>query len=122
MIDQIKRAEELYAVGKKTEAKFLLMSVLEQDSDNAEAHNNLGVILYTEKSTEDGLFHLQKAITLDPFYRDAIINYAEILTSMDQLQKAVPMLKKYTSEHPDDSEMRMLLEEALKQQADRLSG
>jgi len=113
MMNLIEKAEELFNDGKQTEARYLLMSLLEQEPDNIEAHNNLGVVLYVGKNIEGGLAHLEKAISLDPFHRDAIINYIEILESTDQLQRAIPILMKYSEEHPDDREMTELLERVL---------
>lgn len=109
----IEKAEELFNDGKQSEARYLLMSILEQEPDNVEAHNNLGVVLYVDKDIEGGLVHLERAISLNPFYRDAIINYVEILESTSELQRAIPALKKYCEEHPDDQEMTGLLERVL---------
>jgi predicted Zn-dependent protease len=110
MTNLIERAEELFNNGKQTEARYLLMSILEQDPNNVEAHNNLGVVLYVGDNVEGGLAHLEKAISLDAFHRDAIINYIEVLESTNQLQRAIPILKKYCEEHPDDRELTGLLE------------
>jgi predicted Zn-dependent protease len=113
MTNLTERAEELFNDGKQTEARYLLMSILEQEPNNVEAHNNLGVVLCVSKNTENGLAHLEKAISLDPFHRDAIINYIEVLESTNQLQRTIPILRKYCEEHPDDQELTGLLEQIM---------
>ena len=113
MMDQLKRAEELFNQGKRREAKYMLLSILEQEPNNAEAHNNMGVILFEEGIRDRALHHLQQALSINPFHKDAIVNYVNALRPAGQVSKAATLLQRYVETYPDDMEISAVLEEAL---------
>lgn len=60
-------ALEMFAEGKK-ELDF----IIEQDWNNADAHYNLGVLFaVSTENTEDAMYHLKQAFTLQPEYDQA---------------------------------------------------
>jgi len=51
-------------------------------------------------------------LRLDPFYKDAVLNYTCLLKELDLLHKGIPYLEKIVKAYPEDQEINQILEEA----------
>ena len=107
----IRHGEELFADGKIEEAENCFLAILNQDSENKEAYNNLGVIAYQNKDFELALERFQKSLEQDPLYKDAVINLTSLLRELNQLDIAASVLTKYTDNCPPDEEIITVIKE-----------
>jgi len=118
MEDIIRHGEELFAEGKIEEAENCFLDLLSKDSRQAEILNNLGVIAFQRQDTEQAILYFTRSLEIAPFYKDAVLNYCDVLGSLSLAHEAIPFLEKVVQNYPDDQELSRLLHEAcLTQQA-----
>ncbi len=86
----ITQGELLFQQGKFQEAAENFLSVIEYDSENKEAHNNLGVIAFSRREYKKAISHFKKALDIDAFYMDAELNLCDALKSTDRLATTPP--------------------------------
>ena len=84
-------------------------SILDLDPDNIQANNNLGVALWHSEKHEDALKHLKRAYLANPDDRVALINLAEVYLALQQDQDALRLYRSYLDRHPDENEIRNIL-------------
>ncbi len=112
MNNTLSNGETLFADGKIDEAENCFLSIVESHPDSKEAYNNLGVIAFQNEDNEKAIDYFAKSLEIDPFYRDTIVNYTNLLRSLDQAPIAIPLLEKVAELNPDDNEIKQLLEES----------
>jgi len=110
MNNKLNEAEELFASGNILEAEQLFLTLIEKDHDCKEAYNNLGAISFQRGDPIGAIDYFIRSLEIDPFYKDAIINYAELLNTLDQAHMAVPLLEKILENDPTDQEVSNILE------------
>jgi len=108
----IEKGERLFAEGKIEEAEKCFLEILNQDSQNKEIHNDLGVIAYQRQDFEQATNYLVQSLEIDSFYKDAVINLSNVLRTLNQLHEAVSFLEKITERYPEDQEILRILEDA----------
>ncbi len=101
--------EALFADGRIEEAENCFLSVVESHADSKEAYNNLGVIAFQNEDKEKAIDYFTKSLEIDPLYVDAVVNYTNLLRSLDQLSIAMPLLKKVAELKPDDKNIMQLI-------------
>ncbi|ODS32181.1 MAG: GDP-mannose:cellobiosyl-diphosphopolyprenol alpha-mannosyltransferase [Candidatus Scalindua rubra] len=111
MENKLIEGETLFADGKIEEAEECFLSIVENDSNNKEAYNNLGVIAFQKDDTERAIDYFTRSLEIDPLYRDAIVNYTNLLRTLNQLHIAVPLLEKIAEINPSDKDIIQLLED-----------
>jgi len=111
MEDRLRQGETLFADGRIEEAEKCFLNILEQDSKNKEALNNLGVIAFQGRKIENAIDYFNKSLKLDPFYKEAVLNYAYLLKELGLLDEASPYLYKVIKEYPNDKELKQILNE-----------
>lgn len=109
MNNKLNKAEELFASGNILEAEQLFLTLIEKDQNCKEAYNNLGAISFQRNDPIGAIDYFIKSLEIDPFYKDAIINYAELLNTLDQAHMAVPLLEKILENDPTDKEVSNIL-------------
>ncbi len=107
----LSKGETLFANGKIEEAEKCFLSLIEDDSQCKEAYNNLGVIAFQNDEKEKAIDYFTRSLEIDPIYRDTIVNYTNLLRSIDQAPIAIPLLEKVAELSPDDKEIKQILEE-----------
>ncbi len=107
----LSNGEALFADGKIEEAENCFLSIIESHTDSKEAYNNLGVIAFQNDEKEKAIDYFTKSLEIDPLYRDTIVNYTNLLRSLDQAPIAIPLLEKVAELKPDDKEIKQILEE-----------
>ncbi len=108
MNNTLSNGETLFADGKIEEAEKCFLSLIKDDSQCKEAYNNLGVIAFQTDDKEKAIDYFTKSLEIDPLYKDAIINYTNLLRSIDQLQIATPLLERISELSPDDKDIKQL--------------
>jgi len=109
---QLKKGEGLFSAGRIKEAQRCFEAVLRESPQNKEAYNNLGVIAYQEGEIAKAFDLLSKALGIDPFYKDALLNFSHVLHRLDQLHQIIPYLERVVQRYPDDKVWLSLLKEA----------
>ncbi|UCG66827.1 MAG: hypothetical protein JSW12_07430, partial [Deltaproteobacteria bacterium] len=109
---EIEKGERLFAEGKIEEAEKCFLEILNQDSQNKEVYNDLGVIAYQRQDFEQATNYLVRSLEIDPFYKDAVINLSNVLRTLNQLHEGVSFLEKITERYPEDQEILRILEDA----------
>ncbi len=112
MNNTLSNGETLFADGKIEEAEKCFLSVVENDSECKEAYNNLAVIAFQTDDKEKAIDYFTRSLEIDPLYRDAIVNYTNLLRSIDQLPIAIPLLEKVSELNPEDKEIKQLLDDS----------
>jgi len=111
MREKLKQGETLFADGRIEEAEKWFLNILEQDSQNKEALNNLGVIAFQGQKIEHAIDFFDRSLQIDPFYKEAVLNYAYLLKELGLLHEASPYLYKIIEEYPNDKELKQILKE-----------
>ncbi|MBO1224498.1 MAG: tetratricopeptide repeat protein [Candidatus Scalindua sediminis] len=111
MEDQLKKGKTLFADGRIDEAAEFFLSAVEKDKNNKEAYNNLGVIAIEKKDVNAAIECFTRSLEIDPFYKVALINYTDLLKTLNQLHIAIPLLEKIIEMDPNDKEIHQLLED-----------
>jgi len=111
MNDTLNKGETLFADGKIDEAEKCFLSLIENDSNCKEAYNNLGVIAFQNDDIEKSIDYFTRSLEIDHLNKDTIVNYTNLLRSLDQLPIAIPLLEKVVELNPEDKEINKLLEE-----------
>ncbi len=104
----LSNGEALFADGKIEEAEKCFLSLVENDSECKEAFNNLGVIAFQNDDKEKAIDYFTRSLEIDPLYKDAIVNYTNLLRYLDQPQIAIPLLEKIAELNPDDKVITQL--------------
>ncbi len=111
MEDQLKKGETLFAEGRIDEAADFFLSAVEKGKNNKEAYNNLGVVAIEKKDVKAAIECFTRSLEIDPFYKVALINYTDLLKTLNQLHVAIPLLEKIIEMDPNDKEIHQLLED-----------
>ncbi len=111
MNNKLKEGETLFADGKIDEAEKCFLSLVESDSGCKEAYNNLGVIAFQKDDKEKAIDYFTRSLEIDPFHKDTIVNYTNLLRSLDQLPIVIPLLEKVVELNPEDKEIKQLLDD-----------
>lgn len=111
MNNTLNEGETLFADGKIEEAEKCFLSLIENDSECKEAYNNLGVIAFQKDDKEKAIDYFTRSLEIDPIFKDTIINYTNLLRSLDQLPIATHFLEKVAELNPEDKEISQLLDE-----------
>lgn len=82
MINKLEEGECLFAEGKLEEAESCFLSVIEDDSKNKVAYNNMGVIAYRMNDLEKAVDYFARSLKEDPYFEDAIRNLFELLSDV----------------------------------------
>jgi len=102
MSDRLKEGELLFAKGKIKEAKKCFIDLLEEDPENSEALNNLGVICHALGKIQEAEDYFLKALAIKGDYLDPLLNLADLYQSVKRWKEAAIQLEKYISINNQD--------------------
>lgn len=100
------QAQQLVKKGKVHEAVELYMGILETNSSNLKAHNELGVLLDELKQYDAALGHFEAAEVLAPNDVEILTNYASTLTSVARYEEAEALLRRAQELLAEDIDVR----------------
>lgn len=92
--DLFTKARACYDRGDRETAVKHIRAILQQDPYNAEAYNNLGLLLYESGSIETAIECYKKSITLNPGHAEVCCNCANALLSLGALREAFEYYEK----------------------------
>ena len=81
-MDMIREGENHYLEGNLAEARVCFLNALRNDPDNKEVYNNLGVTCFQDRQHDRAVDYFEKALSIDPFYRDGVMNFCALLKRM----------------------------------------
>lgn len=110
MDDKLIEGEELCNAGKYEEAEKVFLSIVEEDPENNAAFNNLGVLAFKKGNTKDAINYFTRSLGINPLHKDTIVNYTDLLKSLNQAHIAIPYLEKLIEVDPEDDDLKNLLE------------
>ena len=110
-MNNISEGEKLFEEGKIKEAKELFLTVLENGNSCKETYNNLAIISIQENNIKSAIEYFTKALEIDPFYKTTVLNYTDLLRTMETPEIAVPLLESFLKQNPQDKETQQLLED-----------
>ena len=109
MSEKIDKAMELFKERKYKECIDVFHSVLENEPDNADVYNNMGVSYSCLGEYEKAVNYLTKALELDPELAQAYINLSDLYYKAGDLASAVGVLQRGSYELRDNLTIAHLL-------------
>ena len=94
---EIEKGEALFAKGQIDQAQATFELVLQNQPENHEALNNLGVIHHTRGNVQEAEDHFFKAIEAKEDYLDALLNLADLYQNTKRWEEAALQLEKCTA-------------------------
>jgi len=83
--------------------------VLGLDQENVRANSNIGVVLWQTGDHENALIYLNRAYVADPDDKVALTNLADVYLALQQEQEVLRLYNEYFDRHPDENEIRRIL-------------
>ncbi len=100
MTNKLEGGEFLFAEGKLEEAESCFLSVIEEDSKNKVAYNNIGVVAYSMNDLEKAFDYFARSLKEDPYFEEAIANLFDLLSILDCSHLVVFYLDEITEFEP----------------------
>ena len=88
--------------GKLHLAEEALRQAVALDGQDSEARNDLGVVLSHMGQVEEGKTFLEEVVRTDPEYVDALLNLVELEKTGGNAERALSLVNRFLSNHPDD--------------------
>ncbi|MEW5993187.1 MAG: tetratricopeptide repeat protein [Candidatus Zixiibacteriota bacterium] len=114
----VEEGELLFNEGRFDEARERFLEAAQSEPTSVEALNNLGVIAFQQKQPGQAAQYFARALEIDPFHVETILNYCALLKSLGRLHKGLAILKHATAVCPDNQDIARVLNDA--RQAARL--
>lgn len=102
MEDKLKQGETLFAEGKIEEAEKYFLDIVNENPEDEEALNNLGVISHAIGNFDNAEDYLLKALSVKDEHLDVLLNLADLYQSTNRWREAAVQLKKYISIYNQD--------------------
>lgn len=97
MQTKLKEGERLFTEGKIKEAERCFLAFWEENPDNVEVLNNLGVIHHTQGNLQEAEQYFLKALAIKEDYLTARLNLADLYQATQRWPQAARQLEKYIS-------------------------
>jgi len=101
---RLKEAVALHQLGHLAQAKAIYISLLDEDSANADAWHLLGMVAYQEKNYPLASDHIHKAIAINPKIAGYYSNLGLVLRELGQFEAALANFQKSLSIRPGVAE------------------
>lgn len=102
MEDKLKEGEALFAGGEIEKAFSVFNTILENQPDNPEALNNLGVIYHSMGNREKAEDYFLKVFTIKDDHLDALLNLINLYQEEQRWHEAAIKLEKYIEKYGQD--------------------
>jgi len=107
--DALRRGLDCARRGDMAAAEAEFVTALAHEPDYAEAHNNLGLVLFDTRRFADAESHFRLAIISDPQNADFACNLASLLENQSRWSEARTQLEKVLELKPTDAEAQIRL-------------
>jgi len=102
-----------YMLGEYKQAIAAYGKAVKLQPGNPLTHNNVGVALADAGQLPESLTHFDRALALDPDYRDALTGRADVLRRLGRTEEALAAHRVLCRRYPDDFHLRVEYAEAL---------
>lgn len=100
-------------------AARILVSIVEKDSQNWRAYNNMGVLSWERKFWNDAYLMFKKAVEINPVYADALMNLFDAALKLKKVDEVFPLFENALEIEPDLEEIRVV-RDAIAEQGDKI--
>ena len=97
--------ESLFNKGDMEGALRAFDRAVELNPGFAQAHNNLGVLYWEAREMQKALEHFIRAMEIDPFDRDTVLNCGNLLRNLERNEEAKTVYSAFLKKYPDDEEI-----------------
>lgn len=109
------QAEEAISTGNLQEAARILVSIIDNDSQNWRAFNNLGVLSWLRECWQDAYVMFKKSVSINPVYSDALINLFDASLKLRKINEIIPIFENAVELNPDLKEICTIKESMIDQ-------
>ncbi len=106
------KGTELYDEGEIDKAIDTFKKILEIDSEEPEAHYNLGNTYADKEMYSDAIVMYKKAVENNPKFVDAYLNLSTLYLDMDLIEEAISLCRQAINSNPNDPFLCFYLGEA----------
>ena len=103
------RAEELIAAQDLAGAARVLVGIIEHDSGDFRAYNNMGIIAWMQDAWEDAYTMFKKSVTIKPDYADALINLFDAALKLKRIPQVKSLFEKAAALLKDSDELQLIV-------------
>ena len=104
------RAEIAIANGQNQEAAQILVSIIDKDSNNWRAYNNLGIISWSTSKWIDAYQLFTKAVSLKGDFEDALVNLFDAALKLRKIEEVSPLFNAAIEMNPSLNDVRIIYE------------
>jgi len=108
----LRKGTEFHDVGEIDKAIDTFKDVLEIDSEESEAHYNLGNAYADKEMFSDAIIMYKKAVENNPKFVDAYLNLSTLYLDMDLVEEAISLCRQAINSNPNDPFLCFYLGEA----------
>ncbi|MFW5959577.1 MAG: tetratricopeptide repeat protein [Chitinivibrionales bacterium] len=105
------KAEEFIKRDELPAAARILVKIVNVNSENSRAYNNMGIISWKQKAWHDAYDSFKNAVELNPENIDALSNLFDAALKLKRIDQIIPLYRKSTEILPDQKEIHTILEE-----------
>jgi tetratricopeptide (TPR) repeat protein len=104
------QAEQHISDGNLPEAARILVDIIDKDTQNWRAYNNLGIISWMQQSWEDAYAMFSRSVSFFPAYTDALINLFDAALKLHRIDQVLPIFKKAIESDPNLDEIKVIIQ------------
>jgi tetratricopeptide (TPR) repeat protein len=98
-------AEEYISQDMLPEAANILLNIIDNDSENFRAFNNLGMIAWKDQSWYDAYALFKNSVEINPAYADAVVNLFDAALKIGKIDEVKDYLVNAAKLIPEDDEV-----------------
>jgi tetratricopeptide (TPR) repeat protein len=96
--------------GELAKAEIIFKELIAENSTFAPAYSNLGYLEMLRNNLPKALIYLDKAISINPDYEQALLNKAGTLLALNKNKEAKSLLLKMSKRFPNNPKVKVALE------------
>jgi tetratricopeptide (TPR) repeat protein len=107
-IEENIQAETALTNGNQSEAARILVAIIDKDSQNSRAYNNMGILSWARENWQDSFVMFKKAVSLRPDYEDALINLFDAALKLKRIQEVQTLFDTAIDINPDLDDIKSI--------------
>jgi tetratricopeptide (TPR) repeat protein len=109
MKNEINIGEKLFNTGKLKDAENYFLNLNNDNPKKPEILNNIGAIYFRQNKIEKSLEYICKALQLNPYYRNALVNLSIVLKNASKNFDTKSIVEQYLKKFPFDKKIKKYL-------------
>lgn len=103
------QAETFITAEDLSAAARILVDIVEKDSKNFRAFNNMGIIAWMQKAWDDAYAMFSTSVSLKPDYLDALMNLFDSALKLHKVGECVPLFERAAALLPQSKELEEIV-------------